>query len=133
MGNNNNDYWNQKALPILTENALKQTRYYGMIPNEEVESFLKMAHVVLFPSFGENFSVALLEVMGLGKLVVTSNIPSFREIIHHNENGFIAKNEEDYVTLISSIFNNEFDIKYVAKNLTRKITIFLCFFIKNLV
>lgn len=116
MGNNNNDYWNQKALPILTENALKQTRYYGMIPNEEVESFLKMAHVVLFPSFGENFSVALLEVMGLGKLVVTSNIPSFREIIHHNENGFIAKNEEDYVTLISSIFNNEFDINYVAKN-----------------
>jgi glycosyltransferase involved in cell wall biosynthesis len=116
MGNNNNDYWNTHAKLVLTEKALKHTTYYGAIPNDKVNNFLKKAHVVLFPSFGENFSVGLLEVMALGKLVVTSNIPAFQEIISHEHNGFIVNKETDYCNYIVSIFNKSFDVNKVSEH-----------------
>lgn len=116
MGNNNNDHWNKVAVPILSEKALAQTTYHGMIPNAEVSQYLRTAHVVLFPSFGENFSVGLLEVMALGRLVVVSNIPAFQEIISHKQNGFIANEIKDYHIWIASIFDMTLDIDKVSKH-----------------
>ncbi|OUR93404.1 hypothetical protein A9Q87_05525 [Flavobacteriales bacterium 34_180_T64] len=114
MGNNNNDHWNKVAVKLLTEEAFEQTVYYGMILNIEVEKYLKRAHVVLFPSFGENFSVALLEVLALGKIVVTSNTPSFREVIKHNENGFIAGDFADYYYWIEAIFEQKINLEKIS-------------------
>ncbi|MEH6535816.1 MAG: glycosyltransferase family 4 protein [Psychroserpens sp.] len=114
MGNNNNDHWNKVAVNLLSEVALKQTLYYGMVPNTDIENYLNRAHVVLFPSFGENFSVALLEVMALGKLVVTSNIPSFQEVIKHKENGFIAEEFADYYNWIETIFEQRINLEKIS-------------------
>mgnify|MGYP001039595205 CR=1 FL=1 len=116
MGNDNNKYWKDHAKPILSNKAIANTTYYGTIPNEKVNDYLKKAHVVLFPSFGENFSVALLEVMALGKLVVSSNIPAFNEIIIHKQNGFIAKEEKEYEQYIRSIFNAEVEVNTISKH-----------------
>jgi glycosyltransferase involved in cell wall biosynthesis len=116
MGNNNNDYWNTHAKPILTEKAIVCTTYYGAISNEKINDYLNKAHVVLFPSFGENFSVALLEVMALGKLLVTSDIPAFNEIIVHGENGFISKNLNDYIDQVNAIFLKKIDISFIQMN-----------------
>lgn len=114
MGNNNNDYWNIHALKLLSADAQAHTTYYGTVPNEQVNDYLKKAHVVVFPSYGENFSVALLEAMAIGKIVVTSAIPSFKEIMVHGENGFIAETFEDYVDVITKIFNKNINLKSVS-------------------
>ncbi|MCX7549369.1 glycosyltransferase family 4 protein [Xanthomarina sp. F2636L] len=116
MGANNNDYWNNKVVHVLSEVALAQTRYHGMVPNAEIVPYLQQAHVVLFPSYGENFSVALLEVMALKKLVICSDIPAFAEIIKHGENGLIANSNLDYPNLIKSIFENDIDIEKISSN-----------------
>src|SRR5690606_4704740 len=114
MGANNNDYWNKKVVHVLSEVALAQTRYHGMVPNAEIVPYLQQAHVVLFPSYGENFSVALLEVMALKKLVICSDIPAFAEIIKHGENGLIAHTHSDYYNLITRVFNKEIDIDAIS-------------------
>ncbi|WMI69848.1 glycosyltransferase family 4 protein [Mangrovimonas sp. YM274] len=114
MGNNNNDYWNQKAINLLSDKARLQTTYHGAVPNAEIESYLQKAHVVLFPSFGENFSVGLLEVMALGKVVITSNIPSFQEIIQHGVNGLLAQIEEDYEVLVTQLFLNKINAEQLS-------------------
>ena len=114
MGNNNNDYWNTSAVKILSEKALKNTTYYGVIPNAEINNYLKKAHVVLFPSFGENFSIGLLEVMALGKLIVASNIPAFQEIIVNRVNGFVADNDMDYYLCVKDIFDDKFPVKEIS-------------------
>lgn len=72
--------------------------------SQKLLKFLKNAHIVLFPSFGENFSMALLEVMALGRITITSSIPSFREVIIDYENGFIANDESEYIERIDYIF-----------------------------
>lgn len=116
LGNNNNNHWEWVAENILSKKALIKTMYYGAVPNNEIENYLKKAHIVLFPSFGENFSLALLEVMALGKLVITSNIPAFKEIIEHNINGYIANSEADYLKYIDVIFKEEADCERMSKN-----------------
>jgi glycosyltransferase involved in cell wall biosynthesis len=115
LGNNNNDHWNKVAVKILTPSALLHTTYYGPIPNTDIYEYLSKAHVVLFPSFGENFSIALLEVMALGKVVITSNIPSFKEIIKHKENGLIATEDDDYIAYITQLFNGDLPIDTISK------------------
>lgn len=116
MGANNNDYWNKSVVHILSESALKQTTYHGMVPNADIVSYLQKAHVVLFPSYGENFSVALLEVMALKKIVVCSNIPAFKEIVKHGENGLIAHTNSEYYSLVKKVFQKELDIQNISNN-----------------
>ena len=116
LGNNNNKYWDEVAINILSENALNNTTYYGPIQNTKIFEYLSKAHVVIFPSYGENFSIALLEVMAIGKIVITSKIPAFKEIIEHKVNGFIASKNQDYFDMISLLFNNVLDIENISKN-----------------
>ena len=130
LGNNNNDHWNQVAIKILSQRAVDQTTYYGAVPNSEVNSYLEKAHVVLFPSYGENFSIALLEVMALGKIAITSNIPAFKEIIQHGVNGFISNSFEDYMTLVTEVFDNRIDASGIEKQ--AKLTIIDSFEISNI-
>jgi len=115
LGNNNNNYWNTNAKRILSKSALNKTKYYGSIPNKDVNRYIGKAHIVLFPSFGENFSMALLEVMALGKIVITSNIQSFQEIIDHKKNGFIADCFEDYTRYTKFVFNKDFELNTISE------------------
>jgi len=106
MGNNNNDHWNTVCTKLLTPQALLKTTYYGSIPNEAVNSYLRQAHIVLFPTYGENFSIALMEVMALGKVAVTSQIPAFKEIIEHQNNGLMVTDDMDYLKWIIWTFQH---------------------------
>ena len=116
LGNNNNDYWNTTAIKLLSKKALADTIYYGSIPNAIVYDYLNKAHIVLFPSYGENFSMALLEAMALGKLVVTSPIPAFREVIINGENGFMTSELTEYIKQIEMIFKDKIDIQRISNN-----------------
>jgi len=116
LGNNINDCWNKEIIKCLSPKALEKTIYYGVVKNSEVMSYLSRAHVVIFPSYGENFSIALLEALSIGKLVVTSNIPAFKEIISHDINGFIAKSNKEFVTLISQVFKKDEKCDFVKEN-----------------
>lgn len=107
IGKNENDNWENICLKVLSSEVLKRTVYHGSMEQREAFDHLRNAHVVVFPSYGENFSLALLEVMAMGKIVITSSIPSFLEVIKNEENGFIANDESDYVKWIDFIFSKE--------------------------
>jgi glycosyltransferase involved in cell wall biosynthesis len=116
LGNNNNDYWNKEAKKILSPDALERTTYYGAITNEQIFEYLQKAHVVLFPSYGENFSIALLETMSIGKVSIVSKIPAFEEIIVDGFNGYISDDVESYKDIVFQIFNKKHDIELISKN-----------------
>lgn len=107
IGKNENNNWENICLKVLSSEALKRTIYHGSMEQSKALDYLSNAHIVIFPSYGENFSLALLEVMAMGKIVVTSSIPSFLEVIKDNENGFIATNESDYIKWIDYIFDKD--------------------------
>ena len=101
---------------MLSPKALNNTTYYGTVVSNEVLSYVSKAHVVIFPSYGETLSIALLEAMSIGKLVVTSNIPAFREIIDHGKNGIIANSLQDYIYTISKMFLGTYENSILKEN-----------------
>lgn len=126
---------NQHKIEFLktTEtNQLKDKVYfYGFQKTDEIIKLLSKAEVVVFPSKGETFGLALCETMSLSKPVITSNIPSFKEIIINQENGFIANTIDDYCTFINQIFENKIMAKTIGNNARQ--TIINCFSQENMI
>jgi glycosyltransferase involved in cell wall biosynthesis len=58
----------------------------GMIPNDEIPSYLIKADIVAVPSIVEASSISVLEAMAMKKPVVASDIPGIREITKFGEN-----------------------------------------------
>ena len=116
---------------ILIDNDLINLKdkiiFYGYLPQEKTIEKLNVASIVLFPSKGENFSLAILETMALEKIVVASNIDSFNEVIKNGENGFITKGIDDYHSTINSFFKNqnEYDTikKYARKTIVEQFSL----------
>jgi len=61
-------------------------RMIGMIPNDEIPSYLVKADVIAVPSIVEASSISVLEAMAMKKPVVASDIPGIREITKFGEN-----------------------------------------------
>ena len=103
-----------KGMNLLNLNS--KVFFHGYLSKEEIINKLNKTDVVLFPSKGENFSLGILEAMALKKIVISSDIDAFNEVIIHEENGFIANKEEDYFDIISRIFNNTYNLQTISKN-----------------
>ncbi len=113
IGPENNQHKTEFLKTIETNNLKDKVHFYGFQKNEEVIQLLSKAEVVIFPSKGETFGLALCETMSLSNPVISSKIPSFQEIIINQENGFIANSIDDYFAFINQIFEN----KTIAKNI----------------
>jgi len=93
----------------LTESAKNRTNYLGKVPYKEVQSYIKNAHVCVFPSFAETLGMVTIESMALKKPVVNTNIGWAQELIDDGENGFLVhpSNIELYTEKILKLFNDK--------------------------
>ena len=116
-----NNIYKIELLKIIEEHKIEdKVHFYGFQKTENIIQLLSKAEVAIFPSKGETFGLALCETMSLSKPVITSNIPSFNEIIISGENGFIANTIEEYCGYIESLFNSKTlsdSIKVKARNM----------------
>jgi len=111
-----------------------QVSYLGKIPYNEVQDYIKKAHVCVFPTFAETLGMVTIESMALQKPVVNSNIGWAQELMVEGESGFLVhpKNHKEYAEKIMAILNskalgqtmginarkyveNHFDIEKIAK------------------
>lgn len=88
-------------------NIIQKVFFYDSLKDDVLLSTLSKAELVLFPSKGETFGLALCEAMSMGKIVLCSNIEAYREIVTHNKNGYICNNIEEYVKIIDDYYNNK--------------------------
>jgi glycosyltransferase involved in cell wall biosynthesis len=109
--------YKKDILKIINQHNLEEkVCFYGIQQPKEVLEILSKAHVVIFPSKGENFSLAILETMSLAKPIVCSNIDSFKEVIQDKHNGYICKTESEYINTILTLINNSNLSTLVGKN-----------------
>ena len=70
-----------KCLPAATHQSVKERIVpVGYIDNKDLPGLLKLARVFLYTSLRESFGIPLLEGMGCGTPVITSNTSSMPEI-----------------------------------------------------
>lgn len=88
-------------------NQLEQSVFFhGKKKPHELVQLVSKAEVMIFPSKGETFGLALIEAMAMEKPIVCSNLPVFNEIIVDGKNGFIAKSVEEFSDRILELFDN---------------------------
>lgn len=62
------------------ENHFEKIQFTGYIANSDLPAVIQLAHVFLYPSKRESFGIPILEAMGAGTPVVTSNAASMPEV-----------------------------------------------------
>ena len=76
----------------------------------DVEALINACDIgILFSPNGEGISNAIIEYMALGKPVIANDAGGTKEIINHNENGYLIRNqsEEDIKDLLLNLLDNE--------------------------
>lgn len=98
--------------------------FHFMGHNDELQSILSTADLVVIPSRSEGFPLALVECMGAGKKILISDIPQFREFSNVFQiNSYALDDINDLASKIKLILSerNRFDFKnfiYYEKYLT---------------
>lgn len=85
---------------------------------KDIPRVLKTIDIFVFPSFLEGLGTALLEAMAMGRPVLVSDIPTFRNFITDLHNGifFRPKSPEDLAGKAVSLLKNESLQKQLGRN-----------------
>lgn len=65
------------------EKGKGHVNFTGLIPRDSVYSNIAGCDVMVLPSWWEGNSILLLEVLAIGKAMIVSDIPSFREVLDY--------------------------------------------------
>ncbi|CAN1541971.1 RfaG Glycosyltransferase [Flavobacteriaceae bacterium] len=91
------------------EDDLKHVSYLGKIPYQEIQEYIKKAHVCVFSTFAETLGMVTIESMALQKPVVNSNIGWAQELIVEGESGYLVhpKQHDEFANKILGLLNDE--------------------------
>jgi len=74
----------------IKKNNLKNVKFHGNLPRNQVSSFINKSKFLVFPSeWYESFPMTILESFREGTLVLASNIGSIKSIIKDKYNGIL--------------------------------------------
>lgn len=93
----------------------------GLIPHQEINTWLNTCDLFIFPSIKESFGIAQLEAMACGKPIVATHNEGSDEIITNPKIGFLIspKNSTSLSKAIVKSLNIKWDSEYIqnsAKN-----------------
>ncbi|GGD02489.1 glycosyltransferase family 4 protein [Hyunsoonleella pacifica] len=94
---------------LFSEPAKESSSYLGKVPYIEVQSFIKSAHICVFPSFAETLGMVTIESMAMQKPVVNTSIGWAQEIIQDGVDGFLEHPSyiNEYAAKINALLNDE--------------------------
>lgn len=75
---------------VSERSASAQVTLHGAVPNSEIPSYLKIADVVLIPSYQEGMPRVLLEAMAAAKAVVSTDTGGIRDLVGPLQSEFIS-------------------------------------------
>jgi glycosyltransferase involved in cell wall biosynthesis len=93
----------------LNDEDLKKVTYLGNVPYQEVQEYIKKAHICVFPTFAETLGMVTIESMAMQKPVVNSSIGWAQELIVDGESGYLVhpKDHDEFADKIVDLLQNE--------------------------
>lgn len=68
-------------------------KFWGNIPNDSIPQIINRSRVFALVSLVEGHPKALIEAMSCGLAVIGSNVSGIREIIQHEQNGYLCETD----------------------------------------
>lgn len=77
---------------LVAQAGWRDVVFPGRIPADELPSLYTSAHIYCAPNTGgESQGIVLLEAMASGRPVVASDIPGFRTVVRHQQDGLLVR------------------------------------------
>jgi glycosyltransferase involved in cell wall biosynthesis len=91
---------------------------------KDVNRLLSALDVFVLPSYTEGCPTALLEAMASGKAIISSNIPSIREIVRHSKEAILVNpyDAEELKQAILLLYNNSSLRAELGHNAAKRVT-----------
>ena len=90
---------------------MRQVRFIGALPPNEISTLLDISSVYLSASKHEGRPNSVLEAMASGTPVILSNIPAHRELIGDSERGQLFNTGEELRAALSFVSNNPQEVE----------------------
>jgi L-malate glycosyltransferase len=102
----------------LEKNDLKNVSYLGKIPYEQVQEYIKKAHVCVFPTYAETLGMVTIESMALQKPVINSDFGWAKELIENENSGFLVypNDHKEFAQRIIDLFEDQNLCKEIGGN-----------------
>lgn len=99
---------NKQKSSTLVESLKVETNIEFIEPNNEIEKFLSISDIGVFPSLYEGLSLAFAEKMSSGLPLIISNIPSLTEMTNHTEAAVVVpiKSPQKIAEAVKYILDN---------------------------
>lgn len=78
-------------------NNIQNILFVGKVPFSDIKDYYQMADIFAYPSLTDTQAIVLLEAMSFGLPLVGFSASGPIDFITHNENGFIANTETDFL------------------------------------
>ena len=75
----------------------------GWLSREEAIARIMDSDIFLFPSAWESLSIALMEVMYIGKPCIVSDADGNKDVIRNGKNGIVCKCKSEYINAINEL------------------------------
>lgn len=120
-GDNYSDYpeYKQEIDDYIKCNKLeKYIIRMGNVKYDNMDKIIKVSDIVVIPSLMEAISLAALEAMACGKIVVATAVGGLLQIIDHGKNGFIVqpKDEKNLAQTLYKIITNIEEYRNIGVN-----------------
>ncbi len=104
----------ERLQKILSEKGIAQYfEFPGWVNQEEKERLLKNADIFFLPSYTEAMPMSILEAMGYGLPIVTTNVGGIPQLIEEGKNGYMTDpgNIDGFAKAILALINDS-DLAY---------------------
>ena len=89
----------------------KLVKYLGHV--DDVRPFISKANCIVLPSYREGMPRVLLQACSMGRPIITTNVPGCRDVVIHNENGFVCAPED--VNSLKTALNDFINLTFSEK------------------
>ena len=103
---------------LINKENVKNIVLIGRVNHDEAMNFLQNAYFVCMPSRTEGSSLVLCEALALGKAIIVSNIPVFKNSILNYQDGVFFKSQDaqDLANKIKELLDNPDLVKKISQN-----------------
>lgn len=94
---------------VLEKDMFQYFSFPGWVKKEEKDSLLKNADIFFLPSYTEAMPMSILEAMGYGLPIVTTNVGGIPQLVDEGKNGYMTEpgNIESFAESIVKLLGND--------------------------
>ncbi|ULT56208.1 glycosyltransferase family 4 protein [Neobacillus drentensis] len=101
---------------LLREKGIeKNVIFPGWVRNKEKDRLLRESDIFFLPSYNEGMPMSILDAMGYGLPIVSTNVGGIPKIVHNGENGYVCEPGDIQAfsnAIIKILMNEEIRKKY---------------------